>query len=310
MTPHRPTRRRFLTIAASALALGCNTLRDRAAAAADVRWRGIAFGADVSITLRDADADAAAATLEAVRGEIARMEALFNLFDPGSALSRLNAEGTLDADATFRTLLDAAIALHGVTEGLFDPTVQPLWRALSTGGDVEAARALIGVRRIERIDSRIRIAPGMALTFNGIAQGFASDAIADLLRARGYQQALVNIGEYAALGAPWRLGIANPEGILLDEIALGDSCIATSSAGAMLIGRYGQSHILGPGGESAAHATVSVVANRATLADALSTALILAEETQARRIFASSGAQEARFYDAAGRRTLRLVRPA
>ena len=56
---HRPTRRRFLAISAAALAA------PPAAAAAPVRWQGIAFGAEASVTLHG-DPDAARAALDEV----------------------------------------------------------------------------------------------------------------------------------------------------------------------------------------------------------------------------------------------------
>ena len=43
----------------------------------------------------------------------------------------------------------------------------------------------------------------MAITLNGIAQGYATDQIVSLLKKSGVHNALVNIGEYAAtIAAP------------------------------------------------------------------------------------------------------------
>ena len=75
--------------------------------------------------------------------------------------------------------------MHRATGGAFDPSVQPLWQALARGGDVEAARALTGWERVT-IGQDITLAPGQALTFNGIAQGFATDVVTDLLASRGF----------------------------------------------------------------------------------------------------------------------------
>lgn len=46
----------------------------------------------------------------------------------------------------------------------------------------------------------IKPAPSQALTFNGIAQGFATDLVADVLRDHCLTNTLVNIGEYRAMG--------------------------------------------------------------------------------------------------------------
>ena len=53
---------------------------------------------------------------------------------------------------------------------------------------------------------------GMALTLNGVAQGYTTDCVIDLLRAGGVTSALANIGEVRALGSgpdgsPWRVAI-------------------------------------------------------------------------------------------------------
>ena len=42
---------------------------------------------------------------------------------------------------------------------------------------------------------------GAAITLNGIAQGYATDRVVDVLRARGLSTTLVNMGEIRALGA-------------------------------------------------------------------------------------------------------------
>jgi len=52
----------------------------------------------------------------------------------------------------------------------------------------------------------------MAITLNSIAQGYITDAIADMLRNEGFERAVVDLGEYRAIGRhpdgrPWRIGI-------------------------------------------------------------------------------------------------------
>ncbi|SPH23833.1 hypothetical protein DEA8626_02905 [Defluviimonas aquaemixtae] len=71
--------------------------------------------------------------------------------------------------------LVAAPDLHDATGGTFDPTVQPLWRAMATGGNVEAARRPVGWGRVRPSAREMRLDPGMAPTFNGVAQRHAAD---------------------------------------------------------------------------------------------------------------------------------------
>ena len=86
----------------------------------------------------------------------------------------------------------------------------------------------------------------------------------------------------AARGGPWRLGVADPvHGIALER-TITDGAIATSSPGAMWLGAQG--HILSPAGHAPMWSSVSVEATNATLADAVSTALCLADRAAMRRI--------------------------
>ena len=118
-----------------------------------------------------------------------------------------------------------------------------------------------------------------ALTFNGIAQGFATDAVADMLEARGFGRALVDIGEHRALGGPWRVGLADPVAGYLGTRTLDMGAIATSSPDALRLGLEG--HILDPrGGRGTRWSTVSVEATRAAIADAVSTGCCLLDLAQ------------------------------
>lgn len=265
-------RRRFLTLTACALA-------PRAAAADVVEWQGTGFGAALALRLVGTDARSAQRTFHRVAAEIARIEGAFSLHRD-SALVRLNRDGRLAWPSDdFRTLLALCDRVHEATAGAFDPTVQPLWLAEGGEGDVVAARAAIGWDRVGLSAGEIRLAPGQALTLNGIAQGWAADRIAALLRSEGYTDALIDMGEVQALGhrqdgAAWTAGIAAPDGRLLAETRLMNRALATSSPRGTLIGG-GQPHILGPAGQPPLWSTVSVSAPKAAVADALSTAFCL-----------------------------------
>ncbi len=254
-------RRRFLSLTAAALAL------PRMAQASV--WQGTALGADVSVTLTGPGAQAA---LTSVRQTLTRIEALFSLYVP-STLVTLNATGQITPDAEFTALCQTADDMVRLTNGYFDPTVQPLWTALATGGDTAAARALIDWDCVSFSPDSITLARDQALTFNGIAQGFATDVIAAELAAAGFSHALINIGEYRALGGPWRIGIADPVFGELAQATLQGRAMATSSPAALAVG--GQSHILSRDGQAPCWSTVSVMAPTAAVADALSTAFCL-----------------------------------
>jgi thiamine biosynthesis lipoprotein len=264
-------RRRFLTITAAVLATP--------AQATETVWTGTGFGASLALRLVGGTAQHSARALRRIEAEITRLESIFSLHGD-SALTRLNRDSRLShPQDDLREVLRLSAEVHRATGGAFDPTVQPLYLALAQGGDVAAARAAIGFDRVQVSVSEIRLDRGQALTLNGIAQGWAADRIADILRAEGFDRALIDMGEVAGLGhhpdgRAWLAAIIDPAGAQIGQAMLADRALATSSPMGTVIGA-GQPHILGPKGQSARWTTVSVSAPQAALADALSTAFCL-----------------------------------
>lgn len=262
------SRRRFLTISAASLAAG-------RACAAPSCWQGRALGADVTLRLAGAPDPAGRIWRKTARA-LARVEAQFSLHAQ-SELTRLNANARLShPSGAMRMLVDLAGRVHAATGGAFDPSVQPYWLALAQGQD--PGRTVTGWDKLRIAPDEIALRPGMALTFNGIAQGFAADTLASLLRAEGYSDVLIDAGEVQALGDKdahgWQAGIAGPDGTVLRRTTLRDRALATSSPmGTRLMG--GQPHILHADGRAPLWSTVSVSARSAALADALSTGFCL-----------------------------------
>ncbi len=275
-------RRRFLTISAGLAA--STALPSRAApgqAAALYQWRGVALGAGASITLSHPEAPA---MTEAALAEISRLEAIFSLYRRESELSRLNATGRLDAPSLdLVECLGLCGQVHRATQGLFDPTIQPLWAeyAEASAGrrDPHPDRVILGWRQVEISPGRIALPTGMALSLNGIAQGFIADRIAALLRRAGLRDVLVDMGEIAAIGGDprggdWPVTIEGGP-----RIGLRDRALASSAPLGTVFDKDGRlGHILDPVTRRPAAnrwRLVSISAPQAALADALSTAACL-----------------------------------
>jgi thiamine biosynthesis lipoprotein len=178
---------------------------------------------------------------------------------------------------------------------VFDPTVQTLWRAhreqRSDADAVAAAMALVGFHRVGWDADHVAYARnGMAMTLNGIAQGYITDKVADLLRSRGFTNVLVNLGEYRALGnrpdgRAWQIGIQDPRNAagITDIVELTNNAVSTSGGYGALIGpEPGLNHLFDPrSGQSAGrYLSVSVVHASATFADGLSTAFSFLSERE------------------------------
>lgn len=269
-------RRRFLALSACALATP-------AAAGARHRWQGLALGADVTLTVAGGTAAAARAFFAEAARSLRGVERRFSLF-AGSDLRRLNAIGHLANPSPYMlAVLDLAGRVHAATQGVFDPTVQPLWQARRSGRDEGPAAALIGWQGVRVTPAEVRLArPGMALTLNGIAQGFAADRLAEIAVRHGLADVLIDAGEVRSVGpAPWTARIVAPDGRILRDLALRDRALATSAPYGTRIGPAGdRAHIIGPNGQAPRWSLVSISADRAMLADALSTAAVLMTRPQ------------------------------
>jgi thiamine biosynthesis lipoprotein len=307
------SRRRFMGITAASAALGWlpATLAEVADPRLLVEWRGFALGAAATIRLHHPDPDAARALIADGVAEIARLERVFSLFQPDSALSRLNRDRVLTAppQPLVELLADAA-GFSRLTGGAFDATVQPLWRLYADhfgradadpdGPAPEAvrrARELVDWRGVEIASDRIALArPGMAVTLNGIAQGYITDRVIARLQAAGMTRVLADLGETRALGRhpagrPWSVGLEDPRrpGHIARTLEISDGAVATSGGYGTRFEPSGRFHHLfdpATGGCPGHLLAVSVQAPTATAADALATACVVLPEAAARRLLA------------------------
>jgi FAD:protein FMN transferase len=292
------TRRRFLAILAGVAAL---PVLGGAATAATRQWRGLALGANAQIVLDHPNAEA---LIDLAICEIRRLEQIFSLYRADSSLSRLNQTGSLlDPPFEMVELLSSCTTIHQRTGGAFDPTVQPLWafyaRQYSRGvppekAQIAAALALTGWDNVEISAAEIRLArPGMALTLNGVAQGYIADKVTELLRRNGISNVMVNAGEISALGTspagtPWEIFLKGGG----KPLQLVNQAVATSAPLGTVFTEAGKAgHILDPrrGLSGGKWRQVSVIASNATLADGLSTGFCLMDRNE---IMAALGAEQ------------------
>jgi thiamine biosynthesis lipoprotein len=285
-------RRRFISIAAAMA--GAVVALPRSGGAVPPRivtWRGIALGAPAMLTLQHPNEPEAKDAISACLAEVARLEVIFSLHRADSELMRLNRSGRLEnASADMRVLLAEALLIAERSAGAFDPTIQPLWEHQARTGvaaahhidDFASVRALVGWQNVKTDGSAVWFSqPGMAMTLNGIAQGYITDRVGDVLRARGFANVLVDMGEQLAVGpkwdgTAWHVGIcdAKEPSRIMETLPLTRGAVATSS-NPENSGRF--AHILDPrtGRPPDKWASITVVSDCASFADGLSTALTL-----------------------------------
>ena len=234
-----------------------------------------------------------------VFAEFKRLEAIFNLYDESSELSRLNLLGDLVVSQELFDILDKSKKFYELTDGAFDVTVAPLsflWKKainkkqLPQEADVKIALISVGsdYLYLDQKNLKVRLLKeGGRIDLGGIAKGYAVDCAVAKLKEAHIASALVNAGgNMFCLGTngkkSWSIGIQNPRkaGAVIEQLELRNKAVSTS-------GDYEQffifqnkrfSHIINPKtGYPADTGIVSatVIASDATTADALSTACVV-----------------------------------
>ncbi|WP_292636690.1 FAD:protein FMN transferase [Novosphingobium sp.] len=231
------------------------------------------------------------AIVEAIEARLEDILAQMSHWRADSVLGRFNraAAGTwISLPPAFAGVMTAGFAIAEVTDAAFDPAIGAivdLWgygpvpvAAPPSADALAGARAVSGWRKLTfDADSHRLLQPGgLRLDLSGIAKGHAVDALAALLRERGCNHFLVEIGgELVGSGMkpdgdPWWVDLETPTcDIPPFRIALHQLAVATS--GDYVRGR----HTIDPRSAlPVEHAmAVSVVHRSAMLADAWATAL-------------------------------------
>ncbi len=317
------TRRHFLSIAA---AWGVSASTPSSGALVPVSWSGQLMGATASLSLYTPDPDLGRSLITQCLSEIDRLENLFSLFRPDSLISQLNRTGWVDtAEPDFLRVLTESERISRLSNGAFDVTVQPLWVLYSKhfdrwGRDAEGpgadainqALGSVNWRAVQTSGGRVSFtAPNMGITLNSIARGYATDRVTAILKAAGLEHVLVDLDNYYALGnhpdgRPWRIGMADPKSPdhVMKVLDVKNLAVASASGFGTVFDRAGiYHHIFDPhtGGCSSTWAGCTVLAESATIADALSTTLLVAPPAKIPQILAEGGGVKAYMVDRTGR---------
>ncbi len=272
--------------------------------------RFVAMGTYLELTVSDAAGDAALRpALDAVR----RVEERMSYFLPAGELGRLNAAAAavpVAVSSELEVVLAAADETHALSGGAFDPTVGPFLAAWGfragrptrrpSRDELLAARERVGWARVTRDGRGVAFGvDGLSIDLGGIAKGHGADRAAAALAAAG-ASGLVNAGgDIRAAGpqpdgSPWRIGVRDPlrpDGLLATLELPGDAAVATSGTYEQFVEIEGRrvSHIIDPrGGEPAAGVvSATVTAPTAMRADALATACVVLDPSEALRLLES-----------------------
>lgn len=188
------------------------------------------------------------------------IDSILHLFDlelstyiPESKISKINEnDTTIVVNNWFKEVFQLSSQVYKESNGLFDPTIGILVNAygfgpkkvekMPTEDEVKQLLKKVGFSKV-KINANNTITkefPDMYFDFNAIAQGYAVDVLANYLKSKKIENAMVEIGgEVFAFGQnieskkPWTIGIEDPlqeEGSrkILEKISLDKQGLATS----------------------------------------------------------------------------------
>ena len=241
-------------------------------------------------------------TFEHVFREFDRLENLLSVWKDGSDVVRMNKNAGISpvpvSQDTVNVLREAEAA-SVLTRGKFDITfgaLSDIWRFDHDQDNLVPDRQLIETRlkridyRAVQVDGTARTAfisrPNMRVHLGGIGKGYAIDRAIALLKDRGFTDFLIQAGGdlYVAGtngGTPWKLAIADPRGTHdpFATLQITNGTFSTSGDYERFFIKDGvrYHHIIDPDfGEPATGCrSVTIVANRAVMADVLSTGVFI-----------------------------------
>jgi len=285
------------------------------------------MGTQVSITVVAKTGKEVEAAIDAAMAEVRRFDRMMSLYKDDSELTRVNMAAGKDPVTVSPEMIEmeeAARKISELTDGAFDVTVGPLvvlWQMRLKEGkaptetEIERIRSRVGYRNIivdKKASTLFLKKPGMIMDFGACAKGYVADKVAELLKGRGIDNAIVALaGDIRVMGhrpdgSSWRIGVQHPRDPTktLTVLELSDKYISTSGdyERYQIVHRKRYHHILDPrtGKPSEGMESVTLVGDRGSVGDPLATALFILGPEKGLTIVKKLG-YEAIFVDDKGR---------
>lgn len=184
--------------------------------------KGFVFGTIYNITYQSHED-----LQQAIDSTLKVFDASLSPFNPSSIITHINQNKPVLVDTLFANVFHRSMEISKETEGAFDITIAPLVNAWGFGFKKgEFPDSLMIDSLLEFTDYRkitlstehtiIKEDPRIMLTCSAIAKGYAVDIVAELLRKKGIENFMVDIGgEVFVKGVNpkkerWRIGINKP----------------------------------------------------------------------------------------------------
>lgn len=225
------------------------------------------------------------------------MDSELSSYNEDSTLYRYNSGSAVTFSKDAKELIDKADELSKKHPEYFSVYLEPLikgWDIKNNTGTIPEVDALLKKSNEQK-----------AIELGGIAKGYVTDKLAEMLKKDGVTSAMINLGGNTyAIGKKntqenWKVGIANPKNPeeIIGIISCEDMAVITSGDYQRYFEKDGKiyHHILDPKTGYPANSglrSVSIISKSATIADFLSTAIFVAGIEEGKKLLSE--------YDAMG----------
>ncbi|MBN8215475.1 MAG: FAD:protein FMN transferase, partial [Spirochaetes bacterium] len=227
---------------------------------------------------------------------------IFNLYDPGSELSRLNLARQGEVSVEMAQVLALALDLCARFDGPYDISHGKRFLARKQGQSEPAVGG--SFRDIALLGREVSLRhPDLLLDLGSLAKGYVVDRLFAWLEARGVGDAFIDArGDMRIAGRHTEfIGIQDPRGpeTLGRPIRMKDLAVATSGDYSQYIGDFTKSHLVG----KRSFCSATIIASRLDLADALATAAMVSPLEKTRGVFEAFPECSALLVEPSGRTT-------
>ena len=269
--------------------------------------KGMIFGTVYHVTYQNSDN-----LNDQIVAELNKVDSSLSMFNKQSVITKVNDNQDIEVDVMFGDVFTLARTVSADTDGAFDITVAPLVNAWGFGfksgnmpsrHTIDSLRTFVGYKRVELHDSRIvKADPRVMLDCSAIAKGYGCDVVAELLRRKGIDNFMVEIGgEVVTSGisekrVPWKIGVTKPSDDSLSVnnelqtvLNITDKAMATSGNYRNFYYKNGKkyAHTIDPAtGYPVQHSLLSatVISDRCAKADAYATAFMVMGLEKAKKV--------------------------
>ena len=234
--------------------------------------------------------------------EIKRIENLISSWDSKSETSNINQNAGIKPVKVSRelfTLIERSLALSRLTDGAFDisyASMDRIWKfdgsmlQMPTDEQIKASVSKVGNHKVQLDSETLSVflkEKGMKIGFGAIGKGYAADRAKSILVNRNVQGGIINAGGDMSTwgkqlnGDSWKVAIKNPlnKNRVFALLPSYENAIVTSGDYEKFVEFDGQryTHIIDPrtGYPSTGLISVTVIAPKAELADALATSIFV-----------------------------------